>query len=87
MNFAFTNYGVSIGLQAVDATPDRVAARHAFFDRYRAGDEYDERRYARDGLFRASSRSSAMRRRRHKKAHHWVGFGWGCEASFRQPSL
>lgn len=42
VKFAFTNYGVSIGLQAVDAMPQRVSALHAFFDRYRAGDEYDE---------------------------------------------
>lgn len=42
VKFAFTNYGVSIGLQAVEATPQRVSAMHAFFERYRAGDEYDE---------------------------------------------
>jgi len=39
--FAFTNYGVSIGLQAVGAMPDRVSMLHAYFERYRAGDEYD----------------------------------------------
>jgi hypothetical protein len=39
--FAFTNYGVSIGLQAVGDMPDRVSMLHAFFDRYRAGDDYD----------------------------------------------
>jgi hypothetical protein len=39
--FAFTNYGVSIGLQAAGLWPDRVARLHAFFARYRSGDEYD----------------------------------------------
>jgi len=39
--FAFTNYGVSLGLQAVDQTPERVARLNGFFDRYRSGDEYD----------------------------------------------
>ena len=42
VKFAFTNYGVSIGLQAVEAMPQRVSALHSFFERYRAGDEYDE---------------------------------------------
>ena len=41
MRFAFTNYGVSVGLQAVDAMPDRVDALNAYFDSYRSGDEYD----------------------------------------------
>jgi hypothetical protein len=40
--FAFTNYGVSIGLQAVNEMPDRVDSLHQFFDRYRAGDAYDD---------------------------------------------
>jgi len=39
--FAFTNYGVSIGLQAVAAMPERVVQLNRFFDRYRSGDEYD----------------------------------------------
>jgi hypothetical protein len=39
--FAFTNYGVSIGLQAVGAHEDRVRALNEFFDGYRSGDEYD----------------------------------------------
>lgn len=42
MKFAFTNYGVSVGLQAVDAMPERVRRLNAFFEDYRAGDEYDE---------------------------------------------
>lgn len=39
--FAFTNYGVSVGLQSVDATPERVARLNRYFERYRSGDEYD----------------------------------------------
>lgn len=41
VKFAFTNYGVSLGLQAVNAMPDRVAAINRFFRNYRSGDEYD----------------------------------------------
>ncbi len=41
MKFAFTNYGVSVGLQAVDAMQDRVLELNHFFDHYRSGDEYD----------------------------------------------
>jgi len=41
IKFAFTNYGVSIGLQAVKATPERVDKLNAFFDTFRSGDEYD----------------------------------------------
>jgi hypothetical protein len=41
IKFAFTNYGVSIGLQAVDAWPERVARLNLFFENYRSGDEYD----------------------------------------------
>lgn len=39
--FAFTNYGVSVGLQAVGAMPDYVNRLNAFFETYRAGDDYD----------------------------------------------
>ena len=39
--FAFTNYGVSIGLQAVAAMPRRVERLNDFFESYRSGDEYD----------------------------------------------
>lgn len=39
--FAFTNYGVSIGLQSVRATPDRVKRLNDFFETYRSRDEYD----------------------------------------------
>ena len=41
LRFAFTNYGVSVGLQAVGAMPDRVARLNAYFETYRSGDEYD----------------------------------------------
>ena len=41
VKFAFTNYGVAIGLQAVDAMPERVRRLKAFFEAYRSGDEYD----------------------------------------------
>jgi hypothetical protein len=41
IKFAFTNYGVSIGLQAVEAYPDRVKRLNQFFESYRSGDEYD----------------------------------------------
>ena len=41
IRFAFTNYGVSVGLQAVGASPERVAALNRYFDEYRSGDEYD----------------------------------------------
>jgi hypothetical protein len=41
VKFAFTNYGVSVGLQAVDAMPERIPTLNAFFESYRSGDEYD----------------------------------------------
>jgi hypothetical protein len=41
VKFAFTNYGVSIGLQAVGAWPERVERLNRFFATYRSGDEYD----------------------------------------------
>lgn len=41
VKFAFTNYGVSVGLQAVGAMPDRVAGLNRFFAGYRSGDHYD----------------------------------------------
>jgi hypothetical protein len=41
VKFAFTNYGVSIGLQAVDAHPERVERVNRFFSTFRSGDEYD----------------------------------------------
>lgn len=41
IRFAFTNYGISIGLQAVGAMSERVERLHAYFDTYRSGDHYD----------------------------------------------
>ena len=41
VKFAFTNYGASIGLQAVNAMTARVDKLNAFFDSYHSGDEYD----------------------------------------------
>jgi hypothetical protein len=41
VKFAFTNYGVSIGLQAADAHPERVERLNRFFSTFRSGDEYD----------------------------------------------
>ena len=39
--FAFTNYGVSVGLQAIGAMPERVSQLNRYFETYRSGDEYD----------------------------------------------
>ncbi|MGO9995302.1 MAG: hypothetical protein ACLPTF_22680 [Steroidobacteraceae bacterium] len=41
VKFAFTNYGVSIGLQAVNAMPQQIRRLNAYFETYRSGDEYD----------------------------------------------
>jgi hypothetical protein len=41
VRIAFANYGVSLGLQAADAHPERVVRLNAYFDSYRSGDEYD----------------------------------------------
>jgi hypothetical protein len=41
VKFAFTNYGVSIGVQSVGAMPAQAAALNAFFETYRSGDHYD----------------------------------------------
>jgi len=41
VKFAFTNFGVSFGLQSVEEWPERVARLNAFFETYRSGDEYD----------------------------------------------
>jgi len=41
VKFAFTNYGVSLGLQSVTAAADRVGRLNAFFTGYRSGDSYD----------------------------------------------
>ena len=39
--FAFTNYGVSVGLQAALGEDDRTERLNAYFETYRSGDEYD----------------------------------------------
>ena len=41
VRFAFTNYGIAIGLQAIDTWPERVDALLKYFEDYRSGDEYD----------------------------------------------
>jgi hypothetical protein len=41
MRFAFTNYGVSLGLQAAGRHLDRVERLNAYFDAFRSGDAYD----------------------------------------------
>jgi hypothetical protein len=41
VKFAFTNYGVSIGLQAVNAMSERIGRLNAFFEAYHSGDDYD----------------------------------------------
>jgi hypothetical protein len=41
IKIAFTNYGVSVGLQAVRQMPERVRRLNEFFDSFRSGDEYD----------------------------------------------
>lgn len=41
VRIAFANYGVSVGLQAAAAEPQRVQRLNAYFDTYRSGDEYD----------------------------------------------
>jgi hypothetical protein len=41
MKFAFTNHGISIGLQAVGAMPERVERLRTFFRNYRSHDHYD----------------------------------------------
>ncbi|MCK1743690.1 hypothetical protein IVA80_23280 [Bradyrhizobium sp. 139] len=39
--FAFTNFGVSLGLQATHVWPERVERLNTFFENWRSGDEYD----------------------------------------------
>ena len=41
VKFAFTNYGVSVGLQAVNAMLERIGRINAFFEVYRSEDDYD----------------------------------------------
>lgn len=39
--FAFTNYGVAIGLQSIDVWSERVQRLNNFFEEYHSGDKYD----------------------------------------------
>lgn len=39
--FAFTNYGVSVGLQTVDKWPERVKKLNVYFKDYQSGDKYE----------------------------------------------
>ncbi len=39
--FAFTNFGVSYGLQSWKLFPDKVTKLNAFFESYESHDEYD----------------------------------------------
>jgi len=41
VRFAFTNFGVAVGLQAVGEMQERVDRLNAYFESYRSGDEYD----------------------------------------------
>lgn len=41
VRFAFTNYGISLGLQAVNVMQQNVSRLNAYFEHYRSGDEYD----------------------------------------------
>ena len=41
VKFAFTNYGVSVGLQSIGTRRDRVDRLNAFFADYHSGDAYD----------------------------------------------
>ena len=41
VRFAFTNYGVAIGLQAAGAWPERVVRLNRYFESYSSGDDYD----------------------------------------------
>lgn len=41
VKFAFTNFGVSIGIQAVQVADGRAERLNQFFETYRSGDEYD----------------------------------------------
>jgi hypothetical protein len=54
IRIAFANYGVALGLQAVDRWPERVDRLNNYFERYRSGDEYRSRGdHPRHGVHRA----------------------------------
>ncbi|MCP4317716.1 MAG: hypothetical protein GY789_17280 [Hyphomicrobiales bacterium] len=68
VKFAFTNYGVSIGLQAVGAMSKRVSRLNVFFENYRSGDEYD--REAITHVMACSSRFPGYLIRDYENTHH-----------------
>jgi len=41
VRFAFTNYGIGVGLAAAGERPDRVDKLNAYFETYRSHDHYD----------------------------------------------
>ena len=41
--FAFTNYGISLGLQSINMWPERVISINNYFENYKHGDEYDSK--------------------------------------------
>ena len=41
MRFAFTNYGISLGLQSQGLWSPRVQRLNRYFGTFRSGDEYD----------------------------------------------
>ncbi len=41
--FAFTNFGVSYGLQSVKLWPERVSMLNNFFEDFKSHDEYDRK--------------------------------------------
>ncbi len=41
VKLAFSNFGVSVGLQSVGLWPERVEGINRFFETYKSGDEYD----------------------------------------------
>jgi len=72
MKFAFTNYGISLGLQAAGQWPRRVFALNNFFDVFQSGDEYDNDAITHvmactshfPGLFLANRGSTVKRRQK-----------------------
>ncbi len=39
--YAFTNFGISYGLQSLNLWPEKVNKLNNFFETYKSGDEYD----------------------------------------------
>ncbi len=73
VKFAFTNFGVSLGLQAVEAWPERVARLNSFFEAYRSGDEYDT-----DAITHVMACCVIFPRRVHTAAHWSVAANDSC---------